>query len=332
MPYTSVDQVPANVPEDKKKQWMHVWNSAYDNAKKAGKSDKEAESTAFAEANGVIKKEQKQMSAKREVRFLNNCELRAAEGDAGMQISGYAAVWDSPSQVLGNFFGDGFVERVKRGAFSRALKSGQDVRALFNHDTNQVLGRSANGTLRLSEDDHGLKYEIDLPETQAARDLYALVKRGDVNQSSFGFSIHADGQKRGEEWMDPESGPSERTLTDVDLYDVSPVTFPAYLSSSVSARSLWPDGVPEEISERVPESRKVVHMPGHKDSEGKDAPWVIQQEGTGKILGSFASEEEAKKQLKTIEAIKHEGKSLEDENAELRDENAWLRGELAKRV
>ena len=318
MPYKSPDQVPAWVPAASKKQFMKVWNSVFEKAKADGKSDKDAEQLAFAEATSVIKKEAKSMSAKREVRFLQNCEMRASED--GAQITGYAAVWDSPSEVMGGMFGGDFIEKVRRGAFSRALSQKQDVRALFNHDPSKVLGRTANGTLRLEEDSRGLRYEIDLPDTQQGRDLRELVKRGDVSQSSFSFRVFRDENKRGDIWREPESGPAERTLTDVDLLDVSPVTYPAYPETSVSARSLWPDGVPEEIEARAgktgsgsdAENRTVVHMPGHKNSQGEDAPWVIKQEGTGKILGSFKTEEEAKQQLKTMEAKKHdEQKSLD---------------------
>lgn len=253
----SAEPAPANVPEAKKKQWEAVYKSAFSDAKKAGKTDKEAESQAFAEANGVIKKETKSATpGKLEVRLVNSGELRASADGEPLQITGYAALWDSPSEVMPEFFGPGFVEKIKPGAFSRALAAKQDVRALVNHDPSQIIGRSSNGTLRLSEDGKGLHYEIDLPDTQTGRDIHTLVKRGDISQSSFGFRVFSDGKKRGEEWFDPEEGPSQRTLTDLDLFDVSPVTFPAYPATSVSARSLWPDGVPEEIEARAAVMKK----------------------------------------------------------------------------
>jgi HK97 family phage prohead protease len=107
------------------------------------------------------------------------------------------------------------------------------VRALFNHDANFVLGRSTSGTLRLIEDDKGLRYDVDVPDTTWARDLMVSVKRGDVSQSSFAFEVTEeewDYGKRGEMPM--------RTIKSVRLYDVSPVTYPAYSATSVSARSL----------------------------------------------------------------------------------------------
>lgn len=250
MPAT-VNNAPDYIPEAMKKQWADIWNEVYDKQKKDGKSDKDAEAAAFAQANGVIKKEKKQMpQAKREVRFLAGCEMRAMDSAEGMKIAGYAAMWDSPTVIRG-FFGDGFNEQIRKGAFSRALAEKQDVRALFNHGPNGIVGRTVNNTLRLAEDDRGLRYEVDLPDTQTGRDLYTLVKRGDISQSSFGFSVYRDENRQGEEWFEPESGIPTRTLTDVDLFDVSPVTFPAYNSTSVSARSLWPDGVPEEIEARA---------------------------------------------------------------------------------
>lgn len=141
-------------------------------------------------------------------------------------MSGYAAVFNSRSQDLG-----GFVEVIRPGAFARALD--MDVRALWNHDSNHVLGRTKNGTLRLREDEHGLYMEVDLPDTAMGRDVHEMVRRGDVDQMSFAFSVN----KGGEEWR-KEDGQQVRELLDVALYDVSPVTYPAYEATSVSARAL----------------------------------------------------------------------------------------------
>ena len=151
-------------------------------------------------------------------------EIRAAA--EGRQLSGYAAVFNSRSQDLG-----GFVEVIRPGAFARALD--MDVRALWNHDSNHVLGRTKNGTLRLREDEHGLYMEVDLPDTAMGRDVHEMVRRGDVDQMSFAFSVN----KGGEEWR-KEDGQQVRELLDVALYDVSPVTYPAYEATSVSARAL----------------------------------------------------------------------------------------------
>lgn len=155
-----------------------------------------------------------------ETRFLKGGELRAqSEG----KIVGYAAIFDSLSEDLG-----GFVERIRAGAFARAIKLRQDVHALYNHDPNVVLGRVKNGTLRLAEDKVGLHFECDLPNTQTARDCHASIARGDVDQCSFSFTLVED------KWT---NGGKMRELLDVDLVDVSPVTFPAYESTSVQART-----------------------------------------------------------------------------------------------
>lgn len=155
----------------------------------------------------------------RELRYLKSAELRA---NNARRISGYAAVFNQWSEDLG-----GFIEKVAPGAFSRAIQ-GADVRALFNHDSNIVLGRTRSGTLKLRQDSVGLHFDVALPETSAARSLHTLIKRGDVSECSFGFSVRKDS------W---NPAGTERTLTDVDLYDVGPVTFSAYTQTSVEARS-----------------------------------------------------------------------------------------------
>lgn len=156
--------------------------------------------------------------------FTEPVELRAVGGK--LTATGYAAVFGKRSQNLG-----GFVEQVAPGAFTKTLKE-QDIRALFNHEESMVLGRLASGTLRMTEDDEGLSYEIDLPDTQTGRDVGKLLERQDVSGSSFGFRTIDD------EWGETESGFPLRTLKQVALRDVGPVTFPAYTDSSVSLRCL----------------------------------------------------------------------------------------------
>ena len=145
-------------------------------------------------------------------------------------LRGYAAVFGEEA-VIGGFFR----EVIEPGAFDEALARPDDVRAQFNHDSNKLLGRTTAGTLRLSVDQAGLAYEIDLPETSYARDLAASVERGDVSQSSFMFEV------TGEKWEYPPKSSGElplRRVANVKLYDVAPVTFPAYDGTSVSARAL----------------------------------------------------------------------------------------------
>lgn len=152
-------------------------------------------------------------------------ELRA-EGDAAApKLTGYAAVFDTLSVVLYQMFR----EKIARGAFASTL--GDDIRALWNHDTNVPLGRTKAGTLRLAEDAHGLRVEIDPPDTQAGRDAVESIRRGDVDQMSFGFDV------LGDEWDQGEDGQLIRTLTKIKLYEVSPVVFPAYPQTTVSART-----------------------------------------------------------------------------------------------
>lgn len=163
--------------------------------------------------------------------------------DALPTLRGYAAVFGKET-VIGGYFR----ELIEPGAFDWALSRPDDVRAQFNHDSNFVLGRTAAGTLRLAVDDVGLAYEIDLPETTYARDLAASVERGDVSQSSFMFEIVS------ESWDYPPRSSGElplRRILDVKLYDVAPVTFPAYAETTVSARAM--QQATERASDTVPQ-------------------------------------------------------------------------------
>jgi HK97 family phage prohead protease len=158
-----------------------------------------------------------------------NMELRidAPEGQT-KKIRGLAAVFNSISEDLG-----GFHEQIAPGAFKSAISG--DIRALFNHDPNMVLGRTTSGTLRCSETDRGLEFECDLPDTTYAQDLAACIQRGDISQCSFGFSV----DNGGDTWKRDDTGQWMRTIHVVSrLYDVSPVTYPAYTDTSCAMRSL----------------------------------------------------------------------------------------------
>lgn len=165
--------------------------------------------------------------------------------DGKRRIMGHAAVFNQLSEDLG-----GFREQIAPGAFEEAIKA-DDVRALYNHNPDHILGRNLAGTLKLSEDARGLAIEIDPPDTQIARDLLVSMERGDINQMSFGFSVKPNGQN----WAKNDEGQVIRTLTRVRLYDVSPVTFPAYPQTDVAARALtaWRStlNVPAELFDRV---------------------------------------------------------------------------------
>lgn len=154
-------------------------------------------------------------------------EIRERD-DGGAIIRGMAAVYDKLSENLG-----GFREVIAPGAFEDTDVS--DVRGLFNHDSNFVLGRTKSETLRLTRTREGLEYEIDVPNTQTVRDLVLEpIKRGDVDQSSFGFIIG----RGNDTWDENEDGVLIRTIHRIrELFDVSPVTFPAYPDTSVGARS-----------------------------------------------------------------------------------------------
>jgi hypothetical protein len=153
------------------------------------------------------------------------------EGETPM-MRGHAAVFDSPSEMLAGCFR----EIIKPGAFAEALK-GSDVRALFNHNPDLILGRSSSGTLRVVEDATGLAIEIDPPDTTTGRDLQVSMKRGDIKEMSFAFTVAEDG----DEWTrDPDnSGNWTRTISKFErIYDVSPVTYPAYPETDCAVRSL----------------------------------------------------------------------------------------------
>lgn len=193
-------------------------------------------------------------------------EVRA--GSDKQVIGGYAAKFERHSQNLG-----GFVERIAPGAFNKSRGNGwPGVIARYNHDDNMVLGTIGGGTLRLGVDEVGLTYEVDLPKARS--DVYELVQRGDVRQSSFAFVADLDG----DEWAQTDQGFPQRTLTSVRLYDVAPVNTPAYEDTSVGMRSIV--GALESLSRKfeadVTEVRKLAEagdlMKFFKRSDGPKPP------------------------------------------------------------
>jgi Escherichia/Staphylococcus phage prohead protease len=150
--------------------------------------------------------------------------IRQQETPDDLQIEGYFALYENETELF-----DGVYEIITKGAFDNTL--GNDIRALWNHNTQYVLGRNKSGTLEIKTDDKGLYGVVKLPKTQYAQDLYNLVQRGDVDQASFGFNI------LDEELEELASGGYRFRLKEVDLHEISVVTFPAYENTSISARA-----------------------------------------------------------------------------------------------
>jgi HK97 family phage prohead protease len=149
---------------------------------------------------------------------------RQEEAPDEMIIEGYFALFENETELF-----EGVHEIISRGAFDKTLNN--DIRALWNHNTQYVLGRNKSGSLELKSDEKGLYASIRLPKTQYAQDLYELVKRGDVDQCSFGFNI------TGEDLEELASGGYRWRINEADLHEVSVVTFPAYENTSVQARA-----------------------------------------------------------------------------------------------
>jgi HK97 family phage prohead protease len=175
------------------------------------------------EANRASVSQESEQMAKIEKRTNEvQFELRAVENGDGMTFTGYAAVFNSPSEPLP------FIERIAPGAFKRSLKARNDIKLLWNHDTGSVLGSTRAGTLKLEEDNYGLRVTAVLPETTLGKDVRTLVQRGDVSAMSFGFSVPANGDSWNAEG-------TERTLRSVRIHEVSIVAFPAYSQTAGTA-------------------------------------------------------------------------------------------------
>jgi uncharacterized protein len=169
-----------------------------------------------------------------EQRIFSGVQVRAAAG-SDFALVGMAASYNKPSKPIPGGPNGTFTEYIKPGAFARALRNKQDVKALFNHNANVILGRTKNGTLTLTDTPAGLAFRVQLDKRISTHvSIYASVKRGDIDECSFAFAV----PKGGDTW---NSDYSKRTLTDVDLFDVSVVTDPAYgdAATSVDARGLY---------------------------------------------------------------------------------------------
>lgn len=154
----------------------------------------------------------------------SDIERRASAGvtAAGRKLTGYIARFDTEARI------GSFTETIKPGAFRASIDSGRDILALADHDAGKVLGRTRSGTLQLAEDVHGLKFELQMPDTQTGRDLVALAERGDLGGCSFGFTV----PKGGDAWNG-----DHRELRAVELHEVSIVqSWPAYAGTEIALR------------------------------------------------------------------------------------------------
>ena len=174
---------------------------------------------------------------------LSGLEIRA-EADKLATILGHAALFNTPSLFMG------FREMIEPGAFADSLTG--DVRALWQHDTARVLGRTKSGTLRLWEDDQGLAFELNPPDTVDGRDAVTLIKRGDVDQMSFGFNVPPGGDS----WTEDEDGIPLRKLRTVSLMEISPVTWAAYPQTGVGVMRSAPKWVVDFLNPGVDDSSK----------------------------------------------------------------------------
>jgi HK97 family phage prohead protease len=203
---------------------------------------------------------------RKEIRTLKVSELRADKsGDSDApKLKGYAATFDDETEIFDFWYGE-YNEVIRKGAFERAIEEKQDVRALLNHDANYVFGRTTSGTLNLKEDDHGLAVEIDPPDAQWAEDIMVSVERGDIDQMSFGFYIKEEVIHKND-----EGEITLREVLDVDLFDVSVVTYPAYPTTEVGLRSLTKDFYqPPTVRDDDPATE---HPPVEEDAVTADHP------------------------------------------------------------
>lgn len=168
----------------------------------------------------------KTSDAREQRSFCGGLELRAeGDGESGRTTKGYACLFDNVTSIGGYW-----QERFAKGAFSKSLGE-RDVVALHSHDDGRPMGRMSRDTLRVSEDDKGLNFENDLPDTQDGRDLTTSIDRGDIEGMSFRFRALK------EEW-DETQDPPMRTVIEAELYEITYTAFPAYPDTEVGMRSL----------------------------------------------------------------------------------------------
>ena len=180
-------------------------------------------------------KEMREKKVDKEIRVITTTIEARTDGEGKTKgLTGYAAKFNEESKPLRDWWGDEFVEVIVPGAFKNSLEN-NTIKALYNHNPDYVLGSTKSGTLRLEEDEIGLRFDLDLPNTQIANDLYESVKRGDIDGVSFGFKVKED------KWTEVKTDTgwkTIRTLREIDLIEISPTAFPAYEQTEVDCRSL----------------------------------------------------------------------------------------------
>ena len=236
---------------------------------------------ALAYAEGVVgriesesKKEVKGSTLSKIEQRINTTQFEIREEGDGMHFRGYAALFDSPSEPLP------FTERIRKGAFKRSLNSRNDIKFLWNHDSGEILGSTRAKTLMLTEDEYGLRVEGMLPNTSRGRDVAELLRRGDVDAMSFGFSV----PQGGDTWSNDGS---ERTLKSVRLHEVSVVAWPAYTATAgtVSVRKF------EETAKRAEVDAEALADALLKIEDGLNITGE-EQEMLGRVIETLAPEAE----------------------------------------
>jgi HK97 family phage prohead protease len=211
-----------------------------------------------------------------ERRVIRGGQVRAKGGDKP-GLAGVASVYNQ------DYDNGWFIEHVMPGAFTRVLSEDPDVRCLFNHNPDNLLARTKSGTLRLADSPDGLTYDADTnPETTVGRDVQAMVDRGDLDGCSIGFCVAKQNWR--EEKQEDGTVITHRDIVEFDeLFDVGPVTYPAFTGTSVGTRSLWPQGVPAEIRSHVPGLRgtvvELVASAEVRDASECDCPCAACQDG-----------------------------------------------------
>ncbi|HDR8090852.1 TPA: HK97 family phage prohead protease [Bacillus cereus] len=177
-------------------------------------------------------------SAKKEMREIRalpmTIEVREVNEDEGKRTISGSIKYNNESAEMRDWWGDTFVEEIAEGAFDESLKV-RDVVGLWSHDTSQVLGNTKSKTLRIENDKKELRFELDIPNTTVGNDAWELIKRGDVDGVSFGMKVTKD------KWSSEERENGKvykRSILNAELYEISPVAFPAYPTNEVSVRSL----------------------------------------------------------------------------------------------